>query len=190
MVETDLLRSHFERGLSYAEYASSGTDAQTRNWAAFYDNCGLSDGQRSLVARFGRKMPVLVSSGLWCGDCVQQCPIFARIAEANPGAIDLRFVDRDEHSELAERIKICGGLRVPVVVFMNEDYEFVSLLGDRSLTRYRAIAQRQLGAACALPGATVPADEVAATVQDWVDEFERVQLLLRLSTKLRQRHGD
>ena len=27
-------------------------------------------------------------------------------------------------------------------------------------------------------------------VQDWLDEFERVQWLLRLSTRLRQKHGD
>ena len=30
----------------------------------------------------------------------------------------------------------------------------------------------------------------ADTLQDWVNEFERVQLLLRLSTRLRQKHGD
>ena len=29
-----------------------------------------------------------------------------------------------------------------------------------------------------------------ATLQDWVDEFERAQLLVRLSPKLRQRHAD
>jgi len=34
------------------------------------------------------------------------------------------------------------------------------------------------------------ADELNATLQDWLNEFERVQLLLRLSTRLRQIHGD
>jgi hypothetical protein len=34
------------------------------------------------------------------------------------------------------------------------------------------------------------AEETAATLQDWLDEFERVQLMLRLSTRLRQKHGD
>jgi len=77
-----------------------------------------------------------------------------------------------------------------VVVFMNEDFEFVGLAGDRTLSRYRALAARMLGASCPLPGAPVPEDEIAATLQDWVEEFERAQLLLRLSGKLRQRHGD
>jgi hypothetical protein len=33
-------------------------------------------------------------------------------------------------------------------------------------------------------------DELAATLQDWLNEFERVQLLLRLSGRLRQKHDD
>jgi hypothetical protein len=77
-----------------------------------------------------------------------------------------------------------------MAIFMAEDFEFVSLFGDRSLTRYRAIAAKQLGAACAVPGAPVPDDELAGTLQDWLDEVERVHLLLRLSTRLRQKHND
>jgi hypothetical protein len=127
------------------------------------------------------------------------CPIFAAIGAIKaagpsdtPGkpGVDLRFLDRDLNLDLAERIRICGGLRVPVAIFMNEDFEFVSLTGDRTLNRYRALAGRFLGPACPLPGAPVPPDEVAATVQDWIDEFERVHLLLRLSPKLRKRYGD
>jgi hypothetical protein len=52
------------------------------------------------------------------------------------------------------------------------------------------MAARQLGASCPLPGAPVPADEAASTMQGWIDEFERVQLMLRLSPRLRQVHGD
>jgi hypothetical protein len=36
----------------------------------------------------------------------------------------------------------------------------------------------------------VPEDEVRATLADWLNEFERVALLLRLSGKLRSKHGD
>jgi hypothetical protein len=40
-------------------------------------------------------------------------------------------------------------------------------------------------------GLTLPAGEdLAAVVQDWLDEFERVQWLLRISPRLRQSHGD
>jgi hypothetical protein len=33
-------------------------------------------------------------------------------------------------------------------------------------------------------------DSIAAVVADWLEEFERVQLILRLSGRLRQLHGD
>ena len=96
----------------------------------------------------------------------------------------------DEKADLAGLLTINQGLRVPVVVFMAEDYEPVSIAGDRSLTRYRAIAGKALGANCPLPGAPIPQDELAGTLQDWLDEFERVHLLLRLSGRLREKHGD
>jgi hypothetical protein len=73
---------------------------------------------------------------------------------------------------------------------MAEDYEFVSMFGDRTLSRYRSIAKKQIGSACDIPGIAIPQDEINATLQEWLNEFERVQLLLRLSTRLRQKHGD
>ncbi|MBK7403630.1 MAG: thioredoxin family protein [Phycisphaerales bacterium] len=190
MLTPDTLRVAFEAGLSYGDYVATGTAQHQSNWHVFENRVALTEAQRTLLATFTRTMPVLVTSGTWCGDCVAQVPMLAAIERANPGVIRLRIVDRDEHSDLAEQIQICGGLRVPTVIFMNEVFDFVAVLGDRTLARYRAMAARNLGAACPLPGAPVPADEVAATLQDWLDEFERVQLLLRLSPKLRELHGD
>jgi hypothetical protein len=86
--------------------------------------------------------------------------------------------------------KINGGDRVPVVIFLSEDNEFCGLAGDRTLARYRAIALKQLGAFC-MTGIVPPdQEEIALTLQDWLNEIERVQLMLRLSPRLRQKHGD
>lgn len=189
-LNAEYLKSKFEQAHAYDAYVATGTDAQKDGWKKIYDQCSLTDEQTKLVGAFTRQMKVLVSSGVWCGDCVQQVPLLQKIAEASSGTVDLRIVDRDEHSDLAEQIQICGGMRVPVAIFMAEDFELVSLFGDRTLTRYRAIAKKQLGAACAIPGAPVPDDELAGTLQDWLDEVERVHLLLRLSTRLRQKHND
>ncbi|MFB3430536.1 MAG: thioredoxin family protein [Phycisphaerales bacterium] len=189
-LNAEYLKSKFEQAHAYDAYVATGTDAQKDGWQKIYDQARLTDEQVKLVGAFTRQMKVLVSSGVWCGDCVQQIPLLKKIAEASNGTIDLRIVDRDEHSDLAEQIQICGGMRVPVAIFMAEDFELVSLFGDRTLTRYRAIAKKQLGAACAIPGAPVPDDELAGTLQDWLDEVERVHLLLRLSTRLRQKHND
>lgn len=189
MLTPPYLRSHFDRGNTFARYVESGNADQIARWASIHERVRVSDEQRKLLKAFTRDMKVLVTSGLWCGDCAAQCPMLARIADESP-KIDLRFVDRDEHAELADKIKINQGLRVPTVIFMAEDFEFLGLMGDRTLSRYRAVAAKQLGAACPLPGAPIPDDELAATLQDWVDEFERIQLMLRLSPRLREKHND
>jgi thiol-disulfide isomerase/thioredoxin len=190
MLNAEFLKSHHHRGHTFSRYIATGKPAQQQAFQGIYDRTHLNPAQAALLSGFTRDMKILVSSGTWCGDCVQQVPLLARIAEANPARIDLRIVDRDEHKDLADKIMINQGHRVPAAVFMAEDFEFVSLLGDRTLSRYRAVAQRNLGPACPLPGAPVPDEELAATLQDWIDETERVHLILRLSTRLREVHGD
>ena len=187
-MKTDELRRHHEAGHDYAAYLATDPEKAER-WTEIYDRVTLDEPQKRLVSGFTRTMRVLGVSGIWCGDCVQQGPLIQRIADASD-CVDLRWVERDEHKDLAEQIQINAGMRVPVLLFMAEDYEPVSVYGDRTLTRYRAMAAKQLAAACPLPGAPVPEDELRGTLQDWLDEFERVHLLLRLSGRLREMHGD
>lgn len=193
MLPATLLNSKFDQGLDYDRYLTTATAQQQEAWRKVHERTALTTDQRSLIGSFMREMKVICLSGAWCGDCSAQGPMLARIAEANPGMIHLRWLDRDEHVDLSQQVMICGGLRVPTVVFMAEDGEFCGLLGDRTVARYRAIAARKLGAACPLPwaeAANAGGDEAGATLQDWVDEFERIQLMLRLSPRLREKHGD
>jgi thiol-disulfide isomerase/thioredoxin len=190
------LKSKYDAGLDYEHYLATDSPKAV-NWRQHEQQVDLTVDQRRLIAGFTREIRVLVSSGIWCGDCAAQCPMLVKIARATsasarPKLIDIKFVDRDQHIDLSQQIMINAGLRVPTVIFMAEDYEPVSIIGDRTLTRYRAVAARQLGISCPLPGALpgVAQDELNATLQDWLDEFERVHLLLRLSGRLREKHGD
>jgi thiol-disulfide isomerase/thioredoxin len=189
MLSNAELKARHARGLTFPDYLRTAKPGEKSGWDAFTAKVSLTSAQHALVASFTRRINILTISGTWCGDCVQQVPIIAAIAAANP-LIDLRLIDRDENLDFAEHFKICGGHRVPAVIFMNEDFDFISLMGDKTLARFRRQAAGALGASCPLPGAPVPADEVAAVTQDWLNEFERVALLCRLSAKLRQRHGD
>lgn len=190
MLTPEFLRAEFESGLPYSAYVASGSPAHVVAWERFHAGVALTEQQRTLLGGFTRRLNVLVSTGTWCGDCVQQVPMIDHIERAAGGRVVARYADRDRHADLAEQIKLCGGLRVPVVLILNEDFDLLTLEGDRTLSRYRALAARQLGPSCPLPGAPVPPDEVAATLLDWVETFERAHLMARLSTKLRQRHGD
>ncbi len=188
MLDRTLLEATFSRAVSFDRYLASD-QSRAGGWQTVYDRVVLSEVQKAEIAGFTREMKVLVVSGIWCGDCVQQGPMLERIAQANP-LIDLRWVDRDAEEELSSRLKICGGGRVPMVVFAAEDFDVCAITGDRTLSRYRGLARRQLGPSCELPWAEIPVDESIAVLQEWLNEFERVQWMLRLSTRLRQKHGD
>lgn len=184
------LKTKHEAGKRFTDFLALGTADQRGNWQRAYDQARLTEAQRALVGSFMRKINVIALAGIWCGDCAQQCPLVQRIADANPDRIDLRWLDRDAHSDLQGRVMINGGRRVPVALFCAEDHELVGWYGDRTLSHYRALAAKQLGPSCPLPGAALDRDEAAAVIQDWLNEFERVHLLLRLSTRLRQKYGD
>lgn len=190
MLNPEFLKTVFlEKALPYADYLNTGTSDQKQRWTQVYQAAALSQPQTELLRSFVRPMNILVVSGLWCGDCVQQCPLLARIAEASPH-LTLRFLDRDADPELRDDIAINAGHRVPTVLFLAEDFAFCGLYGDRSLTRYRAVARQQLGPACPT-GLFLPDEqELQATLQDWLNEVERIHLMLRLSTRLRQLHND
>ena len=189
-MNSSYLSKKFSEAFPYVAYLATGTPEQQRRWNQVYEAAKLTTVQLQLLSGFSRQMKVLILSGIWCGDCVQQCPLLQRIAEARPDLIDLRLLDRDANRDLTEQLKINAGDRVPVAIFMAEDFEFCSAYGDRTLNRYRALARVQLGASCPIGIAPPPADELAATLQDWLNEFERIGLMLRLSARLRKKHGD
>lgn len=180
----------FAHALPYSEFmARHGTPAHDARWRSVLEQVRLDRDQLALLSQFTRVTNVLVLAGTWCGDCANECPIFERFAEAAP-VIRIRYIDRDVHADAQEVLQINGGNRVPVVVFFSEDGFEVSRYGDRTLSRYREMASNQVGASCST-GIVTPGSPILGRVtNDWLNEFERVQWLLRLSPRLRQKHHD
>lgn len=181
----------FNQSLTYDEFLNRHASPEQRSrWGAIHDRVVLSDDQRRLLGGFTRLMPTICLAGAWCGDCVNQCPILDHLARASGGTIALRLLDRDAIPEVADALSINGGRRVPVVLILSEDHFEVSRMGDRTLSAYRRKAAEHLGASC--PTGLVPPDEEAmrTVTQEWLDQFERAHLLLRLSARLREKHGD
>jgi len=190
MIKASYLLETFASAIPYDRYIQTGNEEQQRRWKQVQEAARLTDVQKQVVAGFVREMKILIFSGIWCGDCIEQCPLIYRIAEAHPAKIDLRFVERPRDGELIPELRINGGNRVPVVIFLSEDNEWCATAGDRTINRYRASAIRKLGPLC--PTGIVPPDqeELAATLNDWMNEVERVQLMLRLTARLRQKYQD
>jgi thiol-disulfide isomerase/thioredoxin len=148
----------------------------------------LTSDQKSLLQSFTREMKVVVMAGAWCGDCINQCPIFDEFA-ATTSKIVVRYFDRDANPELAAELQTCGAARVPCVVFLSEDGQFCGRYGDRTISKYRKLMSSFAGATCPT-GLVTPEDEIVAVTADWLVEFERVHAMLRTSNRLRQIHGD
>ncbi len=180
----------FAEALPLSEFLSQyGTPAHRERWQRTRSLVTLTEAQKQLLTSFRRETNLLMLAGAWCGDCAGQCPILECFAEVAP-VLRIRYLDRDAYPQVQQELQINGGNRVPVCVFFSEDGYEVARYGERTLSRYRQLVREQLGEGCAT-GLVKPGDEVfAAVVQDWLNEVERVQWILRLSPRLRQKHGD
>ncbi len=163
--------------------AKYGTPPQHARWKQTFDAITLTDAQRQLLSSFKRELNVLVLAGAWCGDCSGQCPAFDRFAEAAP-VIKVRYIDRDAEPEAQRELQICGGNRVPVLVFFSEDGFEISRYGERTLSKYRQLIQDSAGAGCPT-GLVRSGDPLPMQVtQDWLNEFERAQWIVRLFSQI------
>lgn len=180
----------FAGALSYEAFLERhGSEVHRARWAAVDERLALTPAQRELVGGFVREMNVLCIAGAWCGDCVNQGPMLRHIAAASP-RIALRFLDREARPDLRDALVMNGGQRVPAVVFLSEDWYVCAVAGDRVVAFYRQLANDRLGPSC--PTGVVPPGDalLAEALSQWTDEFERVQLMLRLGRRLREKHGD
>ncbi|MCS7034746.1 MAG: thioredoxin family protein [Phycisphaerae bacterium] len=189
-MKREFFQAVFSSGQRLPEHIATGNPAQQERWRSMVARAKLSPEQRATVESFTRPVNLLIISGVWCGDCIEQIPLIQAIADASGGRIAVRIVDRDQHPELSSRFRLNAGARVPVVIFLSEDFEFCGVYGDRTLSRYRRLARQQIGLACPLGEAPESEDELRQTTQDWLNEIERIHWMLRLSPRLRQKHGD
>ncbi len=119
-IRQELWRSSFESALGYDAYLEASEDVHAGKWRSMAEKITVPEECASLVAGFERKMNVLVYSGVWCGDCVRQGPMFEKLAQGND-RIDVRFAERVDDAPLGEELRINGAQKVPVVVFLSED---------------------------------------------------------------------
>lgn len=183
-------QTKFESGLEYCAFLEKyGSDQHRSRWSGVHEQVVLLPQQSELLAGFVRDMKVMVLAGAWCGDCVNQCPIFNHFAAAS-AKIQIRYFDRDDNADLGEILSTCGAHRVPSVLFLSEDYYVCGRYGDRTLAKYREVAEKQLGPACPTGIGGEDQSVLNAVTEQWLNEFERIQLMLRLSGRLREMHGD
>jgi hypothetical protein len=188
-VRSSLWRSAFDAALPFDAFLEKASPAHRARWADQLARLSLTAHQSALLGSFKRHMNILVLAGAWCGDCATQCPMLELIASAT-SVVTIRFIDNQANTALRDELRIHGAARVPVAVTLSEDFLEVGRSGDRSLAAYRKKARIEMGDACGVGFAVSGESELAEEVAEWIEYFERHQLLLRVSPFLRRRYND
>ncbi len=187
-VRQDFWKKQWASGDTYEAYLDSSEPDKKAKWDDVHARLQLTDEQAQTVDGFARELNVLVLSGVWCGDCARQGPIIRKIEEAN-AKIRTRFVDNRSNPELQDELRINGAMKVPVAVFLNEDFFELGRFGDKHAAYYRIKLETELGPACA-SGVAVPDDVLAKDLSDWVDLFVRMHAIVRLAPYYRNKYAD
>jgi thiol-disulfide isomerase/thioredoxin len=95
---------------------------------------------------------------------------------------------------VAKELSLCGAPRVPVLVFLSEDWFECARFGERTLHTYREKARKHLssleGASCPTGLMAPDTDALTANIAEWLTYFERVQWMLLTSPRLAKLHGE
>ncbi len=90
------------------------------------------------------KLNVFVLTYDGCGDALYNIPVFAKIAKQCPN-IDLRVVQRDENLDIMDQHLNQGIYRsVPCFIFLDENYQEIANLKERSEDMTRVFEAEQL----------------------------------------------
>ena len=77
--------THFANALPYLPFLDRyATPPQRTRWDAMHPQLTPSPAQAELLASFTRRMHILVLNAAWCGDCINQCPMFDHFDKASP----------------------------------------------------------------------------------------------------------
>ena len=186
---SDFWKRHFSIAYDYDSFINLGKPEEISQWRDRAERTPeLTTEQKTRLQNYNRELNVLVYAGTWCGDCSRQAPMLKKIAEAAGNKVNLRFIERETSKELQDELRIVGGLRVPIIVFLTEDFWELGRFGERLLHVYRSKAAREIGRG--IDEGVLSPKALEKEMSEWVDIFERMLLMVRLSPPLRRRHGD
>jgi hypothetical protein len=104
----------------------------------------------------------LVITEAWCGDAAQNIPLLAKLADIHP-YINLKFLLRDENTELIDQFLTNGGRAIPIVIMLDENQHVLHKWGPRP-----KLAQELVTAYKQAPN--MPFDEFKVQLQLWYNK--------------------
>ncbi len=188
-VRSDFWKRHWEMAQGYDAFIEGANPKFAERWKERAERTPeLTEEQLNRLQGYGRELNVLVYAGAWCGDCARTGPMLKKIADACGEKTTVKVIARAASEELQGELRILGALRVPVVVFLSEDFFEVGREGDRTLSVYRAKAAREVGRE--FDAGILTPKAISAEFDEWVDIFEKTMIKLRLAPFYRKRYND
>jgi thiol-disulfide isomerase/thioredoxin len=123
-----------QRALSFEEYVDKA-EMNVPTIRANYEDTEVSEEDHkyfsSLSSRLGNgAIKVLAISEPWCGDCVENLPIVAKLASLYP-CFDLLVFSRDDNLDIMDRYLTDGRRAIPVFVFFDNEGQEIGRFIER-----------------------------------------------------------
>ena len=80
----------------------------------------ISDELAEAVSNIKEPQIWLVITESWCGDAAQSIPVYEAVAGIND-KVEIRYVLRDENTDLIDQFLTNGGRAIPIVLLLNAD---------------------------------------------------------------------
>lgn len=165
-----MIPERFKEGLSFEEYlsrCSMNVPTMRQNFEETMPGPESHDFFRRLCQKMSPgSVRVLVLSEDWCGDCVENVPVVAKLASLYP-VFDLRIFPRDENPDIMKRYLTEGKSIIPTVVFFDERGEEIGRFVERPQGAHRFL-------------------ESYLRERAPKDDFERKQAIYRARAELRK----
>jgi thiol-disulfide isomerase/thioredoxin len=134
------LRDYFEKGLTLEEY--SGLLGEQRALHELHFRRSRPSEEDLVKVRLTGPQRMLVITEPWCGDSLAILPVVIKLfQEAGNG--EIRIVLRDQNPELIDRYLTHGGRAIPIVVFLDENFEKRFHWGPRPAQAQAIVEERR-----------------------------------------------
>ena len=185
---SDFWKQHWEMARSYESFLESSKPEEVARWRDSESRIKMSDEQVKKLEGHNRVLRILFYCGSWCLDCARAGPILNKLVETAGPKVEMRLIDREASEDLKDELRILGATRVPVAVFLTEDFWEVARVGDRTLSVYRSKMARDVGRG--LDQGILSPQAKHRELEEWLDVVERALIMVRIAPFLRKRHGD
>ncbi|MCY3411326.1 MAG: thioredoxin family protein [Candidatus Heimdallarchaeota archaeon] len=146
MKRRDVFNQLFDNGFDYETYLTRSDRQKPRMELAIKtaeEEAAKLDS--ALKERLNKKMKILLIGENWCGDCANAVPVVAAFTSIfDQWEFKIFGKDDIEDEEILDFYTTAGRMKIPVVIFADEDGDEVTRWAERPARSYRILYDLQL----------------------------------------------